>query len=46
MSVRQDLWQILFLKFETKNRPPVFLENKDNWDGKKLDRLILEAMES
>jgi len=23
-----------------------FLENKDNWDGKKLDRLILEARES
>ena len=38
--------KLLELRKLTRKSIIYFLENKDNWNGKKLDRLILEAKES
>jgi len=38
----------IFIELRELTRKSIiyFLENKDNWNGKKLDRLMLEASES
>jgi len=41
-----DNQRFLELRELTRKSIIYFLENKDNWNGKKLDRLILEARES
>ena len=45
-SDKLDNQKFLELRELTRKSIIYFLENKDNWNGKKLDRLILEARES